>query len=491
MKFSAKLAKEKYDHSKEHETHLMVELEAPKVEWQKSRAPICVIPVLDISGSMAGEKLDYLKKACRKLIDHLAPGDFAGVVAYDSSVFPLAPVTEITQYHKDEIKKKIADLNAGSCTNLAGGLLQGLQWLNGSNLPDNVILRIILFTDGMANVGVSGRALLDFAKEHKGKASISAFGFGNDCDQELLSDLAGANGGNYAFIDSPDTALTSFARELGGLMSTYAQDIRISIKSDKNNEVAEVLNDEDVTVDDGKTVVHLRDILGEEKKWVVARVRMKAVDRALPRKVTAFEVSVLFKDKDGKEQSLKELAVKTRFCKPGEEPTVEDSEVVRQRDRLLAARAQTKAEAFARVGDYSSAQAVLYNCSIKLDCAEVKSVVDNLNVSYSSDNYLTSKGLTNAVRNTFMGRRSYSGGQAAAYCCDAGAQSNSAQNDIIESFASDESGADVTITDAAQPSGNITWVSSPIDTKVVVTNNPISTSNVTVSASKKKSRTDW
>lgn len=444
MQISTKLAKGKYDHNQDNETHLLVTLEAPKVEWDKERAPICLVPVLDVSGSMMGQKLDYVKKACRKLIDHLSPGDMMGIVAFDSHVHEVAPIQEITQYQKEELKNKVAKLQTNSCTNLAGGLGTAMRWVNEMNLASNVVLRVIVFTDGHANVGISNhQALMDFSMEHRGKASISCFGFGNGCNQELLADISEKSNGNYAFIDSPDAAMTAFARELGGLVSIYAQDIKISITPDKNNEVLEILNDEDVDDKDGTAIVSIQDILGEEKKFIVAKVKLSSVEKALPRKVNAFKVDVSYSDTKGDRFSIEDQTVKVTLCKPGQEPVQEDAEVVLHRDRLLAARAQDQADAFVLKGDFASAVNVMQNCSVNLVDEGVKAAFANTTSNYTDRNtYNSTRGLSSSMKKMYRGSRMSYGSSEVSLCADSLGYSfgNSTQDALEAAFKADDDG---------------------------------------------------
>src|SRR5690606_24672032 len=67
------------------------------------------------------------------------------------------------------------------------------------------------------------------AAREAGPLSLSAFGFGTDCDHSVLGALAGEGGGSFAFIANEDGVLTAFARELGGLVATYASDVRIRL----------------------------------------------------------------------------------------------------------------------------------------------------------------------------------------------------------------------------------------------------------------------
>lgn len=464
MELKGKLAKSQYAHDRNNETHLLVELKAPQVNWKKDRAPICVLPVLDVSGSMRGQKIDYVRKACRKLIDHLAPGDFAGIVGFDSLVHPIAEPREITQEQKEILKKKVGELHAGSATNMSGGLFQALDWINNLDLPEKFVLRIILFTDGHANQGITGRNLLEAADKQKGRTSISVFGFGTDADQELLADIANKCNGNYAFIDSPDVALQAFARELGGLMSTYAQNISIKIAPDKNNKVLEILNDEDVVEDKGVTTVKLQDILGEESKYIVAKVQLNEVEKPLPRKVNAFKVDVSYTDKEGDKKSLKTMAIKVKFCKADEEPTEEDAEVVKHRDRLLAGRAQDQAEIYARMGNYEGARGIMLQCSASLGDENVKGLVSDMSISYSNaQSYNGSRGTTNAMRQSFKKGRvmSYSA-ESKKMIDDAGTLCNSAMDDMVNNFTSE----DVADSDGADIGDNLDGVvsaGSPVD----------------------------
>jgi hypothetical protein len=235
-------------------------------------------------------------------------------------------------------------------------------------------------------------------------------------------------------------------------MSTYGQDLSVKITPDKNNEVLEVLNDEDVTEDKGIIIVQIRDILGEEKKWIVAKVKLNEVEKAFPRKVNAFRINVSYKDKEGEIQELDKLAVKVKFCKPGDEPKEEDKEVIQHRDNLLAARAQDEAEAHARAGNWTMAKMAIDNCCFNLSDQGTKDVLQEISVNYScAGNYGASRGVTNSVRSAFKKKRmSYVSEDAEVLCSTAGAQSFTAMDEMADSFTAD----DQTVDD--QSSGNVT-----------------------------------
>ena len=104
MKTTVQLTYEKVRFDEAKDVHLVVSLAAPHLNAAAPRAPVCVIPVVDVSGSMSGEKLHFAKQSVMKLVDHLAPGDFCGVVVFSTGVETLAPPAEMTQARKDELK---------------------------------------------------------------------------------------------------------------------------------------------------------------------------------------------------------------------------------------------------------------------------------------------------------------------------------------------------------------------------------------------------
>ena len=50
--------------------------------WVRTRTPLDLVTVLDVSGSMEGHKLELVKRAMGFLIDNLGSGDCLSVVAF-------------------------------------------------------------------------------------------------------------------------------------------------------------------------------------------------------------------------------------------------------------------------------------------------------------------------------------------------------------------------------------------------------------------------
>jgi Ca-activated chloride channel family protein len=71
---------------------LLVQLRAPAPTAGGERPPLCIVPVVDVSGSMRGPKLAAVQQALQELARHLVPGDHVGLVAFGSEARTLLPV---------------------------------------------------------------------------------------------------------------------------------------------------------------------------------------------------------------------------------------------------------------------------------------------------------------------------------------------------------------------------------------------------------------
>lgn len=363
MKATAQLTFEKVRFDEAKDAHLVVSLSAPHEDARGARPPVCVIPVLDVSGSMDGAKLHYAKQSILKLVDHLAPGDFCGVVVFSTAVETLAAPAEMTQERKDALKAAVGRLRPLHDTNLGGGILAGLDHARVTRLPPGMRARVVVFTDGLANEGPAKTAdeLRALVAANLGEATLSAFGYGDDADQDLLRDLSTVGKGNYAYVRSPEDALTAFARELGGLLSTHAQRIEVRVTAEEGLTLADVVSDVDAREEGGGLVVRIPDLLADEVRHLVLGVRLAPRPLPLDAPVSVARVEVSYERLDGG-HVVKERAscrATARFVSAAEAQAAPTSSL----DAIVAVaelvRAQIDAEEAAREGRYADARQVM------------------------------------------------------------------------------------------------------------------------------------
>ena len=103
-----------------HKLYLIARLTTGAAPTDHGRRPLNLSLVIDHSGSMAGDKLDYTKQAAQFLVQNLSSRDILSIVLYNNRVDTLLAPAPVQ--HKDTINQRIEEIRAGGTTNLSGGL---------------------------------------------------------------------------------------------------------------------------------------------------------------------------------------------------------------------------------------------------------------------------------------------------------------------------------------------------------------------------------
>lgn len=184
---------------------------------------------------------------------------------YDDEVRLLAPLSSPGAAHRTAIGR----IHAGGSTNLSGGWLKGVEALGRTNGPGP--RKVLLLSDGLANVGITEPGVLTVLAANVGKEGIgtTTIGIGEDFDEELMTALAEAGGGSAHFAETPDAAPAIFAQELDGLTSIVAQNVSLEIRPGPQVEVLEILNDRPLVPVSAGVRVELGDAYAGERRRVV------------------------------------------------------------------------------------------------------------------------------------------------------------------------------------------------------------------------------
>lgn len=376
MEIQARFTHNKINHSEDNDIHMVVSLKAPTIDWVEKRQHVCILPVIDTSGSMAGPKIAYAKQSVEKLIEHLRPGDVCGLIGFNYQAHVLVAPKAVTREFKEQLKAAVSRLQPGGGTNFSEGLLQAVELIKNMDLSSKFIQRVIMFTDGQPTTGVTDKpTILKQLAGAKENVTISAFGYGESgggeyegCDQDFLSELSKEGRGNYAYVKDPDDALAAFGKELGGLLSTYATDLRIEIEPQNAHRVTSVVSDVKSEMDTlGKVEVEIPDILAEETRNIVLSTKLGKQGSAFPRETTVFDLKVdwVTRDEAGVRAVKSEtLKAKVQFVKADdvqEAPTKEVDEIVALAKMI---RAQLEAEkVVATTSDYKAAAMIMDNAA--------------------------------------------------------------------------------------------------------------------------------
>jgi Ca-activated chloride channel homolog len=193
------------------------------------RRPAVLTFVVDVSGSMNQEnRLELVKKSLSLLLDQLRPDDRVGLVVFgDNARRPLEPSND-----REAIRKAIEGLKPEGSTNTEEGLAMGYD-VAGRNFRMNASNRIILCSDGVANVGQTGpRAILErIGREARRGIELTTLGFGmGNYNDHLMEQLADRGDGRYAYIDTLDEAKRVLVDELNGTLQTIARNAKVQVE---------------------------------------------------------------------------------------------------------------------------------------------------------------------------------------------------------------------------------------------------------------------
>lgn len=187
--------------------------------------------LIDTSGSMESyDKLPLLKSAFALLVDTLTENDKVSIVTYAGSSDVV--LDSVSGDQKDKILDAINNLNAGGSTAGADGIVTAYALAEKNFITDGNN-RVILSTDGDFNVGLSSPKELEdliSAKRDTGVyLSILGFGTGNIKDNNMET-LSKNGNGNYAYINSLQSAEKVLVDELASNLFVIANDVKSQIE---------------------------------------------------------------------------------------------------------------------------------------------------------------------------------------------------------------------------------------------------------------------
>jgi Ca-activated chloride channel family protein len=201
----------------------------PVGEGLPQSAPLNLCLVLDRSGSMAGQKIENLRRAVELVIDQLDPMDILSIVIFDDRAEVLVPATPVTD--KNALKAKVKGITDRGGTEMSKGMQLGIQELQKHLTPDRVS-RMVLLTDGQT-YGDEDECQKLANQLAQLSVPLYAFGLGEDWNEDLLDALANATkslGGFAEFIERPEQILRHFEFAVRSAKRVVARNAYLTLK---------------------------------------------------------------------------------------------------------------------------------------------------------------------------------------------------------------------------------------------------------------------
>jgi len=242
---------------------------------QGGRPPLNYSAVLDISGSMAGEKIAHAKEAVRLSLTYLREGDRFSFITFSNEVRTAFEPRRVDPNTRKIVESALAEVVAGGMTALDGGLGTGLEKVGGAKLDTNLVL---LLSDGQANVGETDLEVIGqraTAARNNG-IIVSTLGVGQDYNEALMAEIATQGGGRFYHLQSAGQISPTLTGELGEVASLAARETTLQLNLPAGAILAPLSAAYPVKQIGGEAVVRIGDIPSDTELEVPLRLTMPA-----------------------------------------------------------------------------------------------------------------------------------------------------------------------------------------------------------------------
>jgi Ca-activated chloride channel family protein len=273
---------------KEQNVVLKITLDAPATPIEIDRPKVNLALVLDQSGSMSGNKISQAKAAAIEALTRLGLNDVFSVVVYDTNVHTIVPAQRAGDVNS--IIRMIQQINAGGNTALFGGVSQGAAEIR-KHLYNDFVHRIVLLSDGLANVGPRqpadlGRLGAALIKEN---ISVTTVGVGTDYNEDLMAQLAQKSDGNTYFVESGYDLPRIFNSELGDVLNVVAKKVKLTITLPDSVTPVDIIGREG-RIMGNRIELYMNQLYGNQEKYALIEVTLPAAHSGSKIKIAQADV---------------------------------------------------------------------------------------------------------------------------------------------------------------------------------------------------------
>ena len=176
------------------------------IHWftpDKTTSDKFLVFVLDVSGSMWGNRIDQLKSAMKQILTKMmSNNDYFSIITFNSAVSKWTESYDqqaksgvFKGKHRIKARKYINNLKPGGLTNINDALLEGISQAEQSKsglAGKNLAPMVVFLTDGEATAGEvdTGEILKNVHARNTEKIPVLTLGFGLDSDYFLLQRIS-------------------------------------------------------------------------------------------------------------------------------------------------------------------------------------------------------------------------------------------------------------------------------------------------------------
>jgi Ca-activated chloride channel family protein len=269
---------------------IKIALDGIKPPRRDLRLPVNLALVIDRSSSMSGDKIAKAREAALEAVRRLEADDVVALIAYDSRVETLVPAQRVGDRRR--LEAAICSIEATGMTALHGGVMRGAEEVRQHIEDRRYVNRIILLSDGQANVGPKspeelGRLGTQLMREG---ITVSTVGLGLGFNEDLMTRLAQSSDGNTYFVEDSADLPRIFAAELGDVLSIVARRVVIEIEFPEGVRPLNFVGREGV-VKGQRAELTLSQIYGGQEKFALVEVEVSPTKPGKAREIARARVS--------------------------------------------------------------------------------------------------------------------------------------------------------------------------------------------------------
>ena len=181
--------------------------------------------VVDVSGSMRGQKMEQARAAGRQMLASLGSQDRFRIIDFSTDVRTFGNgFTTATRRNIDEANRYLDDLRPEGSTNISGALEEALD-----APTDEARMPIVFFvTDGEPTVGErNADRIAALASRVRGRARVFTFGVGADVNAALVEQLAVDGRGTAQFVRPDESVERAVSLVATRITSPIVTDVRV------------------------------------------------------------------------------------------------------------------------------------------------------------------------------------------------------------------------------------------------------------------------
>jgi Ca-activated chloride channel family protein len=319
-----------------------------------SRSPVALALVIDNSGSMQGEKIEFARSASRAIVEAVADGDEVSLIEFSDDAKTLVPLVRVDTTTRQRLRAAIDTIDATSGTAIHAGLQAGLRSLTAAHCASR---RLILVSDGHANVGPATATEIVAGLASPSPVTLSTIGVGTDYDEDVLTAISQHGAGGFHHLNDPVQLAQILADELKQAHAVIGTNAAVDITCGPGVQILDAGGVALQRLANGRVHIAVGDLYAGDRRTLMLPIKVPVAGSSAG---AVGNVQLSYQPSDGRAPRMSQVDVRyTVTASPVEVARGLVPELEVAADRTRVAHVLGDAAALLKAGDLIEAQTIL------------------------------------------------------------------------------------------------------------------------------------